>query len=493
MADLRFDRWRWQAGFGRDLSRIVLHDDHRSAALAASHDAYAVAREGEVFLGRPHPAGDLAEEVMTAHELAHALGSRTEPVAEQAGAAARARMHGRGGPAPDVRGHGGRGLSLHSCSREPSAAQRALDGFLRFTPALARDALTEYRALSDADRQKAVDRYYPSGGVQRLLAALPAADASGPFNDAVQDMLRRVQRSATLTSATASGMPNETAMAITQFSHMHAENLKLAQAATGTVSPTPAQVQAQQSTQVAATSIAPSTSVLTPAQVAMHAAATHSAVSAVVAYAAAHHPGLHLTAADFVVDIVGLENRGAGVIAYGDVVGGRRVAVVGRTFTRFVQANPAYALSVVVHELHGHPEYGPYGTPGSEYGLTLYDQAAAMLPGYTQPTGQGRTSEIDAYAYQETEIYSLLRSLPYHTPLAAKDAALQPDYVDPEPTVVARLQIVQRQWEPRVAKALVRGMYERFRLDPRLAPAALSAFRRSVGFVFGADAKEILK
>jgi hypothetical protein len=288
-------------------------------------------------------------------------------------------------------------------------------------------------------------------------------------------------------------MPNEAAVVGAQSAHMQAENLARAQVTTGSATPTPAQVQAEQPAQVAATSIQPSTSVLTPPQVAAHTAAAATAVSAVVAYAAAHHPGLHLTAADFVVDVLGLENRGAGVIAYGDTVAGRRVAVVGRTFTRFAQANPAYVLSVVVHELRGHPEYGPYGTPGSEYGLELYDKAAATMPGYTRPTGAGRTSEIDAYGYQETEIYSLLRSLPYHTPLAAADAAMQPAYVDPEPTVVARLQIMKTQWEARVAKALVRGMYERFRLDPRLTPAALSAFRRSVTSVFGADAKDILK
>ena len=507
-----FDRRRWQAGFGRDLSRVVVRNDERSAALASAHGAHAVAREGEVFLGDLHgveqhgASRELAAEVVAAHELAHALGARTERGAELAGAEARARMHGRGGGAPQLGGGGldrpsraTTPLALHSCWRRQSDAQKALDGSIPFTPDLARAALTEYRALADADRQKAVDRYYPSGGFTRLMSNLPAADASGPFNDVVQDVLRRVQRSATLTSAKASGLPNQAAMAGAQSAHMQAENRARATVTTGSATPTPAQVQAEQTAQVAATSIPPSTNVLTPAQVAAHAAAAASAVSVVVAHAAAHHPGLHLTAADFVVDIAGVEERGARVIAYGKKVGGRDVAVVGRTFTKFVQANPAYALSVVVHELHGHPEYGPYATPGSEYGLQLYDQAAAAMPGYTQPvndplrTDDARDQEIDAYGYQETEIYSLLRSLPYHTPLAAKDAPLQPDYLDPEPTVAARLGIMKTQWEARVAKALVRGMYERFRLDPRLTPAALNAFRRSVTSVFGADAKDILK
>ena len=431
--------------------------------------------------------------MVLAHELAHALGAGSEDAAERAGAGARARMQGRGGPAPAI-GSGGRSgsLGLHACSRSTSGAQRALEGQIPFTPELARNALTEYRALGDGDRQKAVDRYYPTGAIERLMAALPADDAAGPFNDEVQDILRRVQRAAALRSAQASGLATESDMVVAQSAHMQAENLVLAQAATGSATPTQAQVSAQQSSQVAQTSIAPSSSVLTPPQVLAATTAATAAVASVVSYAAVKHPGLGLVAADFHVDVVGLENRGAGVIAYGDTVGGRRVAVVGRTFTRFVQADPAYALSVVVHELHGHPEYGPYGEPGSEYGLELYDRAARLMPGYTQPTGAGRTSEIDAYAYQETEIYSLLRSLPFHTPLAAKDAALQAAYVDPEPTVVGRLQLIKNQWEARVAKALLRGMYERFRLDPRLTPAALAAFRRSVVTVFGADAKDIL-
>jgi hypothetical protein len=97
----------------------------------------------------------------------------------------------------------------------------------------------------------------------------------------------------------------------------------------------------------------------------------NAAVAAMVTYASAHHPELHLTAADFLVDVPGIENRGAGVIAYGQEVSSRRLAVVGRTFVRYVDANPAYAMSTIVHELHGHPEYGPYGVSGSEYGMTL--------------------------------------------------------------------------------------------------------------------------
>jgi len=176
-------------------------------------------------------------------------------------------------------------------------------------------------------------------------------------------------------------------------------------------------------------------------------------------------------------------------VAYGDRIGGRNVCVVGRPFVRLVDANPAYVMSTVVHELHGHPEYGTYGASGTEYGLELYDRAAALMPGYTQPTGPGRTSEIDAYAYQETEIYSLLRSLSYHTAPSAAHASVQQFSVDPASTVSARIGIIKQQWTPVVAQALLRGLYQRLRHDPRITTAALNAFRQGIRNNFtGAEA-----
>lgn len=191
------------------------------------------------------------------------------------------------------------------------------------------------------------------------------------------------------------------------------------------------------------------------------------------------------------MDVPGIESRGAGVGAYGQVVGGRHVAVVGRTFTRYSQRNPAYALSTVVHELHGHPEYGPYGAAGTELGLTIYDDAATRMPGYTRPAGgtPARTSELDAYAYQETEIYSALRALPYHTSPSAADLAHVSDGFNPEGQVPMHVRHMKDQWEPRIAQALLHGLYRRFVLDPRITPAALHLFERSVRAVYtGAEA-----
>jgi hypothetical protein len=498
-------RSRMEHGFGTSLEHVRIHTDANAASLADREAALAVAfgRDIAFGAGRYQP-GSFSGDLLLAHEIAHALQFSEEraPLAEgaaeatatHAGLGATFRMRGGGAPSPAA-GLPQGGLALRSCGR--SKAQKALDGEIAWTEDIAQDALDQYRGMSESDRQKTFDRYYPTGSFARLLRALPPGAASDKYNDVVQDILRRAQRAGAMQSAAASGLADEAAMAKAQADFMTAQNQAAARAAQPAAAPPPttAQVAAQQQAQVAQTSIAPSASTLTPAQVASWTTRAGVAVDQMVAYAAKNYPELHLVKADFHVDVVGIENRGARVVAYGDVVGGRNVAVVGRPLVEMVDKNPAYAMSTVVHELKGHPEYGPYGTPGAEYGLTLYDRAAAMMPGYTRPTGAGRTSEIDAFAYQETEIYSALRSFPYHTPLAPADAALP--NVDPEAKLRDNIGIVKRQWEPKVAKALLRGLYQRLKLDPRITAAALAAFERSVRAVFsGAEkstADDILK
>jgi hypothetical protein len=189
--------------------------------------------------------------------------------------------------------------------------------------------------------------------------------------------------------------------------------------------------------------------------------------------------------------VPGIELRGKGVIADEQVVGGKAVARVGETFARYSQANPGYVLSVVVHELHGHIEYGPYGTAGTELGLSVYDAAAAKMPGYTQPPAgsEGRRSELDAYAYQETEIYSVLRSYNYHVSPSAADSGKLPDIVNPDVLTTWHVKTIKDQWEPHVAQALLHGLYRRLVLDPRISAAALHAFERAVRANYtGADA-----
>jgi hypothetical protein len=480
--------------FGASLENIRVHTDDNAARIADSKDARALTVGNEIVFGRDeYRPGVFSGDLLLAHEIAHSLQQRgsgpglgesfAESHADVAALHAMTRLEGGNAPLAAAALTQTGGLTLHRCQRSRTNVQRALDGELSWTPALAQEALDQYRGLSAADRQTAFDRYYPKGAFQLLLAALPPGAADGVYSDVVRDLLQKAQRHGVFESARASGLANESQMEQTQADLMQARNLAAAQAARPSVAPPPteAEVVAQQQTQVAQTSIAPSSSGLTPAEVASWTARANAAVITLINYTTPRHPELHLVAADIHVDVVGIENRGAGVLAYGSTVGGRPVAVVGRTFVQYVEANPAYALGTIVHELRGHPQYGGYGQPGVEYGLSLYDRAAARMPGYTQPTGADRTSEQDAYAYQETEIYSLLRQSAYNVPLAPEHtAAFAANYPEPEAWITRRVGILKQQWEPRIAKALLRGMYVRFRLDPRINAAALHIFERAV-------------
>ncbi len=439
------------AAFGYDFSGVRVHTDATAGELSGQLNAraFTVGRDVAFAQGEYQP-GTLIGDALIAHELAHVV------------------QQGGGSPSGGAQT---KDASLGDDSRLEQDADRSAVG------AVVSALMGAKKGLADVS----------ANALPRLKSGLKLQkcncnkSAPAPTHVTTSDLatLRSTQRTEALASAQASGLADESAMAQTQADFMYQRNLDLARARFGP-HPTLEQIASMQREQVAGTSIPASVNTLSPDEVAAWTARANTSVATVVSYAAAHHPELHLEAADFHVDVAGVENRGAGVIAYGSVVGGRQVAVVGRTFVRYVDANPAYAMSVVVHELHGHPEYGTYGSPGVEYGLELYDKAAALMPGYVQPTGADRRSELDAFAYQETEIYSLLRSLPYHTPLAAADAALQPAYIDPEPTVRARIRLIKSQWEPKVAKALLRGLYQRLAMDSRLTPAAIDAFRRGI-------------
>jgi Domain of unknown function (DUF4157) len=509
-----------ESGLGHRFGDVRIHAGEKADKSAQSVNARAFSVGNHIaFAAGEYKPGALMGETLLAHELAHVVQQRgAGPETFSSSGSDAALEHDANSSASFVGSAWARtkgslqsfahntgprlrsGLQIQRCStRKPDQdLVDALDSKVVLTPALAIKALDYYRGLAEGDKAALFTKNFPTGRFQALVRTLPPDAAAGPYNDVLQDILRRVQRAGALESAKASGLADESAMAHTQANFMDANNKAAAAAAKPVgVPPTPAEIAAQQAKQVEDNSIPDAGVVLTAAEEAMWTTKANAAVGVVVTYATAHHPELKLTAADINVDVKGVEARGAGVIAYGEKKGGKNVATVGRTFARYVEKNPAYAMSVIVHEIHGHPEYGVYGASGAEYGLELYDKSAKLMPGYTQPVGKPRTKELDNFGYQETEIYSLLKSLTYHTPLAAADAGLQGVYVDPEPTVRARIAIIKKEWEPKVAKALLRGLYMRFRNDPTLKKVELEAFERSVRANFtGAEtpiADDILK
>ena len=188
-----FDRRRWQTGFGRDLSGSWCGTTSgpprwprrtartRWPARARSSSATCTASSSTAPRASSPPRWSRRTSWRTRSARGPSTG-RSSP-----GAEARARMHGRGGPAPRRSARGRRagrvprGHPPHSrCTRAAAGRRtrrRRWTGPSRSPRTSPATALTEYRALADADRQKAVDRYYPSGGFTRLMSVLPAADA----------------------------------------------------------------------------------------------------------------------------------------------------------------------------------------------------------------------------------------------------------------------------------------------------------------------------
>jgi hypothetical protein len=378
--------------------------------------------------------------------------------------------------------------------------ERCLDGQDPFTRALAEQAMINYGAMSAADREAWMARWAPRGHLSDMTHALARADIAvgGRFENTLRDILQRTQRTAAGDQARLEGLADDAAVAQAQANEMIARNTAAAAAArpVGAPPPTTADVAAQQQNQVSQTSISPQTRTLTPAREARLTRAANAAVTHFVAWVTRTHPDLHITAGHFRVAVREVWDRGDGIIAFADQGGAPR-CVIGESFAQAATANPAYALPTVVHELWGHNEYGPYAQPGTEQGLEIYDRAAARMPGYVRPAdgSADRTSEIDAYAYQETEIYSLMREIEFYTPNAPRDrAALDSINYDPAPTIATRIGLIKTQFDARVARSIVRGLYQRYRTDPRLVPAAIAAFAAGVRSNFSAaEAAQILR
>jgi hypothetical protein len=420
---------------------------------------------------------------LVAHELAHVVQQRRGP-----GAAAG--THGSAGVHAEVEAdqhanrvaRGGRaGAVVAAAPALAFSPKNPFDDAKAATSAAeAVKAIRAYQALTPAERRAAVAASYKVQ-LAPVLKLIPKADQVTTFADTLREIGRSVEELETEASAGKTGdqIGDEQAKFIKKQAEDAAkEKAKAAAKAkrTPVKPPTPAEIEQARKEEVQKTSIAPSTTTwwagLSAADQADWIKRGNAAIAAVVAYAKAHHPELGLSAANFKLDFPGIEARGAGVVAAGNP------AQVGKEFVTSVELNPAYVMDVVVHEVFGHPEYGTYG---DEYHLSLYDNAAAKVPGYTKPAAGSdeRTTEIDAYAYQETEIYAVLRSMPYRTAPTPADVSKVPD-LDTQSLVTWHVQLMTKQWSPKLLVAVLRGLRRRLMTDPRITPAALVIFDRAI-------------
>jgi hypothetical protein len=356
------------------------------------------------------------------------------------------------------------------------------------TPAGARRVLDQYNALTPGVRTMAFDYSYPRGSVAKVLKALPAADAEGTYREVVTEILRRVEEAET---RIASGKTDEQ-MADVEAAWEHAR-YKAAAARKLGHAPTDAEIEqmrreAQSRRSFHHPAVKTRWEKLSTAKKAEWTADADKAIAALVAHAASAHPSLKLTAADFKHAFHEIDKNSPGAFAQAGESGGRPVVEIGFEFVEAVKVDPAYALSTVVHELRGHREFDSPG--GDTWQLTLYRKAARKIPGYTADP----TAEAASYGYHASEIYSLLRELPYWTPVAAKHKKFEHLNPDPKTLIAAQLTEIMAEWEPALAVTLVRALYRRFSLDPRLDASALQAFKDAIKAKFSAaDAAQILK
>lgn len=366
------------------------------------------------------------------------------------------------------------------------------------TPKLAREAMAAFKKMKPAQQKKNFDSFYRSGDITKMLKMLPPKDATGIYRNELIKILRWIEETETLQIA---GVTEER-LAKTQQKWMTAKAEQDAKAKLSSNGvkrpPTPTELEEARKAAVEKTSIQPATTnrwrTMKPSAKKQWKKDAKVAVKAVVAWAAKSYPELSLTQKHFVIDPDGIEKRGQGILAMGGVdSAGKDVAIVGIDFINTAKQNPDYVISTVVHEVFGHPEYGEYG---KEYHLALYRRAAKKMKGYKKPKpgSQAESQEIDAYAYQETEIYSLLRELPYFPAAAAKtNPNLAQQAGDPTPMIDDHVATIKEQWEPSIAAALLHGLYQRFVQDPRLQKVAIQAFCSAVKNHFPKELGQILK
>ncbi len=497
---------RMGAALGADLSRVRLHDDVASANLTGSLGARAVAvGEHVAFAPNEYRPGTPLGDALIAHELAHVVqqsdgpsvarsvapGARLEADADRAAAGALQVLHGgaRGprGLRPALRA----GLRLQRCDvkrANPLDAAKVTDA------ATASKALDAYLGMNATERREAVRATYKNG-LAGILQQLRPEDQVGKYVDALREITRTVEEEETRAS---SGMTDDQmAAALRDWRRKKAEDAAKAEAAAHAAPhdpppppPNEAEIEAQRKRQVDAQALPQPVvggwDALPAADKAAWNARANAAIASVVVYANGHFPELGIKAANFQVAFKEIEARGATVVAAGSP------AQIGFAFVKAVEANPAYVMDVVVHEIFGHPAYGTYG---SEYHLALYDKAMAGMPGYHKPAEgtQDRTNELDAYAYQETEIYSVLRSAPYRTPPTAADVNKVPN-LDSQALVDWHVSLIRDEWPDKLVVPVLRGLRMRLVVDPRIKGMAMHIFDKAVTSKLDAKtAAEVIK
>jgi hypothetical protein len=357
-----------------------------------------------------------------------------------------------------------RGWSL--TPNPPPAPQNVFEDPSAWTPAGAARAMDAYQKLSPSARKLAFDLSYANGNLQKTLTALGPNYEQGPYANSVRELLNFAEE-------------------------------KEAQNASGRTTAQMAQVQAaflKPDPSIAPTRVFPAATPtntrydrLSAADKASWDRRGNAAIASLVAYASVHAPELGLSASNFHLKFAELDTAAVGAWAATD---GPNALKVGFEFTAAVEANPGYMLCVVQHELRGHSGY-PIG-----FEANLYEMARKSVPGAAPGGG--------TYGYYPSEMYSVMRGLPYWVPASASDVGRRvpvPEgsiddagaQTDPKKVLAYWVGELQSKWDPSLHVPLLRGFYQRAKLDPAMPKASVAALEGIIRSKFSAaDADRIL-
>ena len=447
--------------FGVDEGEVAFYD-RPPAGLAGAAWGRSVALAADA-------TGDsLHARAIQAHELAHVQLGGGEESADRSAVAA---LSGGG---PHRQGAIGTGLALRGCRRVSAADE-------------ARQVLDLFAAMPGAAQEAFVAANYRSGSyaglIRSRLEALPEEERTGKYRDTIRRLLQLVERQ----EVRASTGKTDAQLATAQAAFMDAEALAAAQAATGSAAPPPTAVQSAHQTSVQQLNLPPRTTnrwdalppLPDPAQALFRVRAA-TAVAGIVARATVVAPELKLNAGHLHFSPETIDR--ATDTRYAEYDAPNRRLNFGMDFTDAAVANPDYVLGVVVHEIFGHAEHGGIG---DSYALQLYGAARPQATGALSAAARAApmtSSEKFGFGYQDTEIYAELREAQYDKRAPAAAGITQGDA--PREDVLARVGLIKEKWAPDIARGLLRGMYARFALDPRITPAALRLFVDAVNTHF---------
>jgi hypothetical protein len=504
-------RTDFERRFGHDFSGVRVHTDAGAAASAelVRADAYTSVRDIVFAPGRFAPATAAGRRLL-AHELAH--------VVQQGNGALPPRPFRVSNPSDTLETEAGRAADAVLAGARPRVSTRAgsVNALLRqaavpadpfeilgsatkkLTAAEAKSLLDHYETLSSADRDAVVRKHHGVGvvasGVTRLLAAVDRAEMK-LRRALVSDIQERVQRLAV--EQTSGKTLAELGAAQGAFMEAGARKRaldKAAEDARKTGAPPPTTVSAgdvaaehekeTKRTSPIARTVTNAWDALAAGEQAKWNSRAAAVITKVVGACAKQAPELGIAAANLKWAPREVAQRGTNVFAFsGDPLS------FGMSFVETAEADPEYVVSVVVHEIAAHPEFG---SRYKSYEAVIYTEAHKQVPSLGSPWDT--QEETSTYAYIGTETYAALREVPYVKQFSPAHAGKGLGRsIPPAENVDNKIGLIKAKYAPGIAEAVLQGLYERFRVDPRISQEALILFEETAEKYFPKALKGVPK